>query len=355
MSMRGMSDIQGFGNKIRDALKRERSQTSLSSLEFGFYSDAIRFLKIEKDKWYGEQRGLPEVERRFQQWKTTKKNLNDLFIRRVRKVIIRANQQIDRDFIGNMDVGNKLDVMVPEEVLLFSLIRLLVSDTRKLLLGKDSISPIEGKFIGSMLKDKLNKNEISDLFASMMDIFDLDNVIKEGHSLDTPGSSDLPLDAADKIKSEALEKPSASSSIETSDSIVVPYEEYTGTDRYRKEKDIGEGEYLDDFPDDNDRTVISAKEPETISDEDNLSKEEQEGNNDQVAGSDVSTSLNDLDDQDDNSGDKPRSMLVRVLKDTTSFVSEDGNTYKLKKDEVVSFPYYITRILVKEGKAVGIE
>ena len=48
-------------------------------------------------------------------------------------------------------------------------------------------------------------------------------------------------------------------------------------------------------------------------------------------------------------------MTIRVLKDTGEFMSVDGNTYNLKKDEVVSFPFHVANVLVAAEKAERIE
>ena len=54
--------------------------------------------------------------------------------------------------------------------------------------------------------------------------------------------------------------------------------------------------------------------------------------------------------------DESRALLIRILEDTGSFVSpHNGITYDLKKNEVISFPYYVANILVDAKKAEPIE
>jgi len=64
-----------------------------------------------------------------------------------------------------------------------------------------------------------------------------------------------------------------------------------------------------------------------------------------------------LEDLADNDGNETgsASIMVRIIEDTGDFMSEDGNTYNLKKNEIASFPVNVGTVLIAANKAEPIE
>ncbi len=354
-----MSNIE---KNIRDVLSKEKSDKGLARLDDDFFSSAYGHLSMLRDGWKGMTRGDSEVERSYRKWKITKSNIGDIYISRLRKILTMVNQKID----GR---NPNLSHLVPEERTLFCAMAFIALKNRKIMVEQSTSERGVLEDIIYLMKSDPDGNQL----------FDTKEPFLRGHSyiaenlpsteeFVTPPSHIKDLEDDRYLTDfDSYQSPEDKPEAEGEESVIVPYEEYSG-------KDLGEGD-IEAAPD----PVEPDGKPlrtEMISIDHGHEPENDNGAVDgYVADKDDDDHRTDPDadnihdhgaDDVSNNGiemtttghppDESRALLIRILEDTGSFVSpHNGITYDLKKNEVISFPYYVANILVDAKKAEPIE
>ena len=328
--------MSNISKNIRDVLSREKSDKGLARLEDDFFSSAYAHLNMFKGGWQGMTRGDSEVERSYRNWKITKANIRDIFISRLRKILTMVNQKIDG---RNPNLGR----LVPEEKTLFSALVFIALKSKKIIVERSTSERGVLEDIIYLMRSDPDGNEL----------FDLEEPFLRGHSFiaeDKPSTEEFTTSPDHERKPDDDEyltdfdsyTPPEEENEPGEESVIVPYEEYYG-------KDLGEGD-LEAGPDPVKIEEIPGEtEADTTNDDDGKENGEEDVDEHDKDETDIEIT------SQVNPMDEKRALLVRILEDTGSFVSEDGNIYNLKKNEIISFPYNVANILVEAEKAEPIE
>lgn len=341
--------MSNISKNIRDVLSREKSDKGLARLEDDFFSSAYAHLNMFKGGWQGMTRGDSEVERSYRNWKITKANIRDIFISRLRKILTMVNQKIDG---RNPNLGR----LVPEEKTLFLALAFIAMKSKKIIVERSTSERGVLEDIIYLMRSDPDGNEL----------FDLEKPFLRGHSFiaeDKPSPEEFTASPDHERKPDDNEyltdfdsyTPPEEETEPGEESVIVPYEEYYG-------KDLGEGD-LEAGPDPvKIEEIQGGIEAGTTNDDvDGKDNGEDDDKDNDKDNGEENVDEHDKDETDIgiasqvNPMDEKRALLVRILEDTGSFISEDGNIYNLKKNEIISFPYNVANILVEAEKAEPIE
>ncbi|MDP6154893.1 MAG: DNA replication complex GINS family protein [Candidatus Thermoplasmatota archaeon] len=326
---------------IRDTLSKEKSDRTLAKLEDNFYTSAKRHLDMLEGLWQGKERGELAVERSYRKWKTAKASMSDIFISRLRKILTLVNHKID---------GREpnLSRLVPEERELYSAMVFLVVKSKRSIMSQSE-------------KDA----------GIMKDIIDLMEADPEGKGLLTfeesvRGAAYLPESstAMDEIQTTSEMEDELPTNFFTSDrkkenvgnpeeideeeddSFIEPYEDYA------EKEQLGEGD-IEVGPD-----PVVPEEMPSAPDIDMDDKIDTGENNDPVVPENPESQIQDNPEEGveiNGTDNESASILLRIIEDTGDFMSDDGNTYNLKKNEIAVFPVTVGTVLIAASKAEAIE
>lgn len=326
---------------IRDTLSKEKSDRTLAKLDDNFYTSAKRHLEMLEELWQGKQRGEIAVERSYRKWKTAKASMSDIFLSRLRKILTLVNHKID---------GREpnLSRLVPEERDLYSTMVFLVIKSKRSIMNQSEID-------AGMMKDIIDLMETDPEGKNLLTVGESirgaayiqessleENEIQMSSEMVDELPSDFFSNSREKAKSPTAEEIFA----EEDDSFIEPYEDYA------EKEQLGEGD-IEVGPDPPELGELPAA-PEIEIDDivDTVEHENpSEPKNPESQARDILQEGTESDGDDTGSA----SILVRIIKDTGDFMSEDGNTYNLKKNEIVSFPVNVGTILIAASKAESIE
>ncbi len=326
---------------IRDTLSKEKSDRTLAKLEDDFFTSAKRHLDMLEGLWQGKQRGEVEVERSYRKWKTAKASLSDIFLSRLRKILTLVNHKVD---------GREPNLarLVPEERNLYSAMVFLVLKSKRTIMNQSEVdSGMMKEIIDLMETDPEGKNllTIGDSIRGAAYVMEPSSAMGD---IDMPSELDeeFPPDFFEGGRTKEKAVAPEENDEARDNSFIEPYEEYA------EKEQLGEGD-IEVGPDPVEPDEMPSAPEIEVNDLANV----HENGSPSLAKDHESLPRDSTPNIVENNLNPGRaaSIMVRIIEDTGDFMSEDGNTYNLKKNEIASFPMNVGTVLIAASKAEPIE